>query len=122
MLFARARRLHRARWRIDSTVATRPNYAQRVIVFVTRDGEKIDEYNKGEFTEKIYGGDVLTTDYYWIEGMEDWRPVSEYSVTMKTMKIEMDSPPPQSSAASPTTPAAEAGALGALRDWLKRKR
>lgn len=90
-----------------------------MIVFVTRDGTKIDEYDKNEFAEKIYGGAVLTTDFYWTEGMEDWRPVSEYSVTMKTMKIQMD--------VAPSTPSSEervpeGGALGTLRTWLKRKR
>ena len=91
-----------------------------MIVFVTRDGNKIDEYDKDEFAQKIYAAEVLTTDFYWTEGMEDWRPVSEYSVTMKTMKIQMDIAPPRPSSDKPATEGG--GALGALRGWLQRKR
>jgi hypothetical protein len=92
-----------------------------VIVFVTRDGQKIDEYEKGDFAEKIYGGEVLSSDHYWIEGMDDWRPVSEYTVAMKTMKIEMDASPAAGTGAGESAPGS-GGALKTLRRWLNRGR
>ena len=87
--------------------------------FVTRDGKQIDEHEKQEFHAKLLSGEIVTTDYYWVDGMEDWRPVSDYTIGMQTMKIDM----------APAAPApAAAGSSGAgsglakLASWLRKRR
>ena len=93
-----------------------------VIFFVTRDGKQIDEYEKHEFHSKIFSGEIMSTDHYWIEGLEDWRPVSEYTVAMPTMKMQV-TPVEESnrSASTEKTGPRKTNPLARMTDWLRRR-
>ena len=91
--------------------------------FLTRDGKQIDEHAKHEFHSKLLSGEIVTTDYYWVDGMDDWRPVSDYTISMQTMK--MDITPSAGSApagAADKGAGGKSGAFAKMTDWLRRRR
>lgn len=47
------------------------------------DGSPIGEFTESDFREKIFTGELQPEDYYWSEGMAEWRPVSEYRAAEK---------------------------------------
>ncbi len=49
-----------------------------VTINVCRDGAEVGDYTGGEFEQAIRLGAVRLTDYYWTEGMSDWRLVCKY--------------------------------------------
>lgn len=62
--------------------------------FVNRiDGTRIGEFNEAEFREKVFARKIAANDYYWHDGMADWRPVSEYRALAKTQRISFAPPP-----------------------------
>ena len=94
--------------------------------FVCRiDGTQVGEFGEEEFRDKVFARQISAADYYWHEGMADWRPVSEYRALAKTqrisfappirptIKIDMDkplpSPPPKNT-------------VGRFLDRLRRKK
>ena len=95
-----------------------------MVFFVTRDGKQIDEHPKHEFHAKLLSGDIVTTDYYWVDGMADWRPVSEYTVAMQTtMKLDtMPSAAPAPATAAAKNAGANSGRFGKLASWLRKRR
>jgi hypothetical protein len=56
------------------------------------DGTKLGELNEAEFQEKIFSGSLTSTDYYWHEGMADWRPIADYRALAKTQRISFAPP------------------------------
>ena len=93
-----------------------------MIFFVTRDGKQIDEYEKPEFHSKLLAGEILTTDHYWVEGMTDWRPISEYTIGMPTMKMDLTPSIAPASEAASNAPGPGGGAMATITDWLRRRR
>jgi len=64
-----------------------------VIFFVCRiDGTQIGEFEEAEFREKLFAMKIKADDYYWHEGMADWRPVSNYRALAKTQRISFAPP------------------------------
>ena len=62
-------------------------------VFVNRiDGTRLGEFEEEEFREKVFARQIKPEDYYWHEGMADWRPVSDYRALAKTQRISFDPP------------------------------
>lgn len=59
-----------------------------MIVHVCRgDGVAIGEFEDAEFRDKIVRRELQPNDYYWCEGMSDWKPVSEYRPPGKVTTI-----------------------------------
>jgi hypothetical protein len=64
-----------------------------VTFFVNRiDGTRIGEFNEAEFRDKVFARKIAANDYYWHEGMADWRPISEYRALAKTQRISFAPP------------------------------
>lgn len=65
-----------------------------VTFFVCRiDGTQIGEFDEAQFREKVFGRQIASDDYYWHEGMAEWRPVAEYRALAKTQRISFTPPP-----------------------------
>ena len=62
-------------------------------IYVCRDGQDIGSWLEPEFRELILQGELLPTDYYYCQGMADWKLVSEYRLTAKTTVIKIAPPP-----------------------------
>jgi hypothetical protein len=56
---------------------------------VARGGKVIGEFEAKEIRWRIEQGVLLDTDYYWTEGMKDWKPLSE--LQQRTEKMETKS-------------------------------
>jgi hypothetical protein len=56
------------------------------------DGTKLGEFSEPEFQAKLFAGELSSADYYWHEGMPDWKPISEYRLLAKTQKISFAPP------------------------------
>jgi hypothetical protein len=56
------------------------------------DGTKLGEFSEAEFQEKVSSGELRPQDYYWHEGMADWKPISEYRTLAKTQRISFAPP------------------------------
>jgi len=64
-----------------------------VIFFVCRiDGTEIGQFEEAEFRDKVFSRQIKAQDYYWHEGMADWRPVSDYRALAKTQRISFAPP------------------------------
>ncbi len=50
------------------------------------------EFREPEFRDKFFAGALPADCYYWHQGMEDWRPISEYRALAKTQKISFAPP------------------------------
>ena len=57
---------------------------------VARDGAVMGEFEEQIFRNKVFSGEILPSDLYWIPGFNHWRPVSEFRVTRKTESIVLD--------------------------------
>ena len=56
------------------------------------DGQSVGEFEEADFRDKLFAGAILADSYYWHEGMEDWRPISEYRALAKTQRISFAPP------------------------------
>ena len=56
------------------------------------DGEPIGQFEENDFRDKLFGGQLPADSYYWHEGMEDWRRVTEYRSLAKTQRISFTPP------------------------------
>jgi len=56
---------------------------------VARDGKVLGEFEAKEIAWRVEQGVLLGTDYYWTEGMKDWKPLSEF--LQKPDKVETKS-------------------------------
>ena len=45
-------------------------------VHVSRDGQEVVQYSQQVFNNLIEAGRLLPTDFFWVEGMDDWKPLS----------------------------------------------
>ncbi|MGZ5503300.1 MAG: GYF domain-containing protein [Chthoniobacterales bacterium] len=50
-------------------------------IYIARDGEEIGECERQDLEQLTREGQVLPSDYYWHEGMEDWRTVGDLLAT-----------------------------------------
>lgn len=66
-----------------------------MVVHVARAGEIIGEFDEPTFQEKVFAGEIRPDDHYWAEGFADWKPVSHYRITAKTVRMSVASPPQQ---------------------------
>jgi hypothetical protein len=57
---------------------------------VAREGEVMGEFEEQIFRNKVFSGEIRPSDWYWIPGFSDWRPVSEFRVARKTEPIALD--------------------------------
>ena len=57
---------------------------------VARDGAVMGEFEEQIFRNKVFSGEIRPSDWYWIPGFSDWRPVSEFRVARKTEVIVLD--------------------------------
>lgn len=92
--------------------------------FVCRiDGTQIGEFEEAEFREKVFARQIKPEDYYWHEGMADWRPVSDYRALAKTQRISF-APPPRRTVkiGINAAPAAPAKSPNVISRFLKRMR
>jgi hypothetical protein len=58
------------------------------------DGTTLGEFSESEFKRKIFANEIDTDDFYWTEGMEDWRAVALYGARRKAAVISPPVPPP----------------------------
>jgi hypothetical protein len=63
-------------------------------VHVARAGEIIGEFDESTFQQKVFAGEIRPDDNYWVEGFADWKSVSQYRITSKTVRMNL-APPPQ---------------------------
>jgi hypothetical protein len=47
---------------------------------VKRDGVEIGEFEPFDFMEGVHFGKILQDDLFWMEGMTEWKPVSELKI------------------------------------------
>jgi hypothetical protein len=45
--------------------------------FIAREGEEIGDWPRAELNRLARAGELRPTDYYWTEGMENWRQLSD---------------------------------------------
>jgi NADH pyrophosphatase NudC (nudix superfamily) len=45
-------------------------------IHVSRDGEEIGQYTQQAFNDLIQHGRLFPTDYFWVDGMDEWKPLS----------------------------------------------
>lgn len=57
---------------------------------VARDGAIMGEFEEQIFRDKVFSGEIRPSDWYWIPGFSDWRPVSEFRIARKTEVIVLD--------------------------------
>ena len=57
---------------------------------VAREGAVMGEFEEQIFRNKVFSGEIRPSDWYWIPGFSDWRPVSEFRVARKTEPIVLD--------------------------------
>jgi GYF domain 2 len=61
-----------------------------VIVHVCHnDGAPVGEFQEADFRDKIFAGELGSDYFYWYEGMEDWKPISDYRALARTQRIEI---------------------------------
>jgi hypothetical protein len=63
-------------------------------VHVARAGEIIGEFDESTFQQKVFAGEIRPDDNYWVDGFADWKSVSQYRITSKTVRMNL-APPPQ---------------------------
>src|SRR4030095_1537890 len=51
---------------------------------VARDGAVMGEFEEQIFRNKVFSGEIRPSDWYWIPGFSDWRPVSGFRGARKT--------------------------------------
>jgi len=49
-------------------------------IFIGRGGDQLGEFTEEEVKAKLSSGEFLSTDLWWREGMEEWLPLSLFSV------------------------------------------
>jgi len=80
-------------------------------ISISRDGVEIGEWPENDVRTFYREGSLLGTDYYWREGMEEWKPL-----------LDLVKPPPP----RPTLKETDAPALSTLSqstiDWLKTEK
>jgi hypothetical protein len=64
-----------------------------MIVHVARAGEIIGEFDEPTFQGKVFAGEIWPEDHYWVEGFADWKSVSQYRITAKTVRMTQAAPP-----------------------------
>jgi hypothetical protein len=65
------------------------------------DGATVGEFSESVFRDKISSGELRSEDFYWHEGMADWKPIAEYRAIAKTQKIAIAPPPSRPFEAGP---------------------
>jgi hypothetical protein len=64
-----------------------------VIFFVCRvDGTEVGQFQEADFRDKVFARQIKPDDYYWHDGMADWRPISKYRALAKTQRISFAPP------------------------------
>lgn len=64
-----------------------------MIFFACRsDGSSLGEFSEEEFQAKTIAGELRPEDYYWHEGMTDWKPVAQFRVLARTQRISVMPP------------------------------
>jgi GYF domain 2 len=64
-----------------------------MIVHVARQGEMIGQFDEPTFQAKVFAGEIHPDDHYWVEGFADWKSVSQYRITTKTVRMNLAPPP-----------------------------
>jgi hypothetical protein len=94
------------------------------------DGTNLGEFSESEFRQKVASGELRMENYYWHEGMPDWRPIADYRLIAdtqrisfhpplrRTVKIDMDAQAQNSGEAS----AKSAGPMSRLRDRIRPRK
>jgi hypothetical protein len=70
-----------------------PHHVKAMIFHVARAGEVIGQFGESAFQEKVFAGEIRPEDHYWTEGLADWRPVSQYRIAAKTVRMSSALPP-----------------------------
>ena len=52
--------------------------AVAVVISVTRAGVSQGSFTESQLRTALAAGTILPTDYYWLPGMKEWRPVAEF--------------------------------------------
>lgn len=88
------------------------------------DGSSLGEFSEEEFNRKVLGGE-LKEDFFWHEGMNDWKAVAEYKILAKTQRISF-APPPRATVKidmniAPAPEEKKKSAMSKLLDRIRRK-
>ncbi len=57
------------------------------------DGTQLGEFSEADFHDKVSARELSPEDYYWHEGMPDWKPIADYRLLAKTQRISFAPPP-----------------------------
>jgi hypothetical protein len=50
------------------------------MIYISHNGENLGEFDESQIQTMLLQGQIDQDAYYWREGMEDWKPISELSV------------------------------------------
>ena len=96
-------------------------------VYIARDGAEIGECRRGDVEQLIREGELRPTDYYWYEGMEQWRelqhlppPVDQLAQTQR-LDVPEDSVREKVAPADEAPVEAEAAAAEPAADSSRRR-
>jgi hypothetical protein len=53
----------------------------------------VGQFQEADFRDKIFAGELTSDQYYWYEGMEDWKPIADYRALARTQRITFDPEP-----------------------------
>src|SRR3954464_1187232 len=82
------------------------------MIHVSRSGQTLGVYEEEKVREGLRTGEFIGTDLGWMEGMPNWRPLSElesfYTVPPPQAAVAPVAPPPPVTAVAPATEPASA--------------
>jgi hypothetical protein len=58
-----------------------------IIHVCKEDGVSVGQFEELDFRNHLLHGELQSNDYYWCDGMADWKPISEYRAPGKVTTI-----------------------------------
>jgi hypothetical protein len=93
-----------------------------VTVYIARDGAEIGECRRGDVAELVREGELLPSDHYWYEGMENWLRLEELLESQVAKRAELQAtqripiaPPPEKIERTEVPPEIEPAAVPQAR-------
>jgi hypothetical protein len=81
----------------------------------------VGQFLEADFRDKIFAGELTSDQFYWYEGMQDWKPISQYRALARTQRIEFDAEPAVVLEEAPVESAKRETGLARLLQQIKSK-